>query len=515
MTSLFKNTFWAFLLFSFTFTDLAFSSGGSSNENLVKEFGPKVLRAKVYRRYNVHRFSFSPEDENSEYVIRVINGDGKAPKLKNCRGLTRHRRIRCYVINRLKLKKERLLNASQVYIHLNGKRIFADRRFQKVKTFKDIRTQLKAKNNFQIYVRGSKIARIKLAIYRVDQPNLPPVAAFESSVQDLSVSLDASNSSDPDGNIASFSWNLGDGNSASGSSVQHTYATAGTYDIQLTVTDNDGATNSVTQSVTVEAGNALPVGDFFYGHNNQALPMVMQFKAINVSDADGQVVNFDWNFGDGNTASGEEAVNLYFSPGTFTVTLTLTDDQGGQTVISKEIIASDNQLPIANFDFNPPGSKAPATISFDGSSSSDPDGHNIIDYTWKVSDGREFKGQNVDIDFTDAGEYEVELTVLDELHGFSSTTKTVIITVTEAPVIVLVINNDDPTAPAVCEFDASGSSDPDGTIVSFDWEFGDGNNGSGSIVTHTYQFPGSYPAKLRVTDSDGDMAIKEFIIEVQ
>lgn len=82
--------------------------------------------------------------------------------------------------------------------------------------------------------------------------NEPPAAAFEFSVSALDVTLDGAGSSDPDGSIASYQWDLGDGASASGVTASHTYATAGTYQVTLTVTDDAGASHSLTQSINVE-----------------------------------------------------------------------------------------------------------------------------------------------------------------------------------------------------------------------------------------------------------------------
>jgi PKD repeat protein len=83
-------------------------------------------------------------------------------------------------------------------------------------------------------------------------PNQPPTASFSSSIADLAVDVDGSGSTDPDGTIASHSWTFGDGTTATGAVPgRHTYATAGTYDVTLVVTDDRGATSSVTRSVTV------------------------------------------------------------------------------------------------------------------------------------------------------------------------------------------------------------------------------------------------------------------------
>ncbi|MFT3877002.1 MAG: PKD domain-containing protein [Propioniciclava sp.] len=83
--------------------------------------------------------------------------------------------------------------------------------------------------------------------------NVVPVASFTSSVDGLAVSVDGSASSDPDGSIASYAWDFGDGATGSGAQASHTYAAAGTFTVRLTVTDNAGATHSVTESVTVQA----------------------------------------------------------------------------------------------------------------------------------------------------------------------------------------------------------------------------------------------------------------------
>ena len=81
--------------------------------------------------------------------------------------------------------------------------------------------------------------------------NQPPVAAFTAAPSGLSVQVDGSGSTDPDGVVASYTWDFGDGTSGSGASTTHTYAAAGTYDLRLTVTDDRGATGTTTREVTV------------------------------------------------------------------------------------------------------------------------------------------------------------------------------------------------------------------------------------------------------------------------
>ena len=84
----------------------------------------------------------------------------------------------------------------------------------------------------------------------VSSNNATPTAAFTSSAVNLAASFDGSGSSDPDGTIASYAWDFGDGDTGTGATPSHTYATAGTYTVKLTVTDNGGATDTVTKPVT-------------------------------------------------------------------------------------------------------------------------------------------------------------------------------------------------------------------------------------------------------------------------
>lgn len=102
-------------------------------------------------------------------------------------------------------------------------------------------------------IRGySSFSGVSLvANYQTSGPNVAPTAAFTSNCTDLSCSFNGGSSSDSDGSIAAYSWDFGDGNSATGQSPAYTYSAAGDYVVTLTVTDNDGATDTTSQTVTV------------------------------------------------------------------------------------------------------------------------------------------------------------------------------------------------------------------------------------------------------------------------
>jgi PKD repeat protein len=93
-------------------------------------------------------------------------------------------------------------------------------------------------------------------------PNVAPNAAFTSSVNDLTASVDGSGSEDPDGSIETYAWNFGDGSTGSGASETHRYDASGTYMVRLTVTDDRGDTDSVTHDVTVTAPTVFGRDDF-------------------------------------------------------------------------------------------------------------------------------------------------------------------------------------------------------------------------------------------------------------
>ena len=90
------------------------------------------------------------------------------------------------------------------------------------------------------------------------EPNEAPTAAFTTVTDGLQASLDGSSSTDADGAVVAHRWDFGDGHRGFGATPQHVYDAPGTYDVTLTVTDEDGASSSTVQPVTVE-GPALPL----------------------------------------------------------------------------------------------------------------------------------------------------------------------------------------------------------------------------------------------------------------
>ena len=247
--------------------------------------------------------------------------------------------------------------------------------------------------------------------------NQPPVANAGgpySAAVGAPVSLDGSASRDPDGSIASYAWNFGNGSTGSGVAPSATYAIAGTFTVTLTVTDNGGATSQASTTVTVTTNTQPPVanaGGPYAGTVNVAI----SFSGAASRDPDGSVVSYLWNFGDGTTASGVTAVHAYVAAGSYTVRLTVTDNDGLTSSASTTAQVSDGtglQPPVANPGGPYQGTTASPT-AFDGSASSDPDGR-IVSYDWTFGDGGTASGEKPTHAYSTAGTYTVTLTVTDD-----------------------------------------------------------------------------------------------------
>ncbi len=169
-------------------------------------------------------------------------------------------------------------------------------------------------------------------------PNSPPVAnagAPVTGVVNAPVQFDGTGSSDPEGTALSYSWDFGDGASATGfASPTHAYSRCGTYNVDLTVTDGVGLTGTASTSATIaSSGVDIPTAHAGGGTGrlyNGTVGSNVQFDGSGSSDPDCNIVSYSWDFGDGTTGTGLNPLHSYSSAGTYIVTLTVTDNDGLQ-----------------------------------------------------------------------------------------------------------------------------------------------------------------------------------------
>lgn len=245
------------------------------------------------------------------------------------------------------------------------------------------------------------------------QDNRPPVAAFSVSpdhgARNTVFTLDASASSDPDGTIVSYEWSFGDGTTASGKVIQHAYTSPGAFKVTLTVKDNSQGTNSASRDITVD--NAVPpVAHFNFSPEEGTTATNYTFDGSPSTDTDGRITKYHWLFGD-ETADGKIVHHTFKRPDRFQVTLTVTDNNGLESSIEKEVRVR-GIPPVATFSVSPSSGDTNTSFHFDATASHDPDGR-IVRFQWNFADGTRETGPTADHKFTKEGEFNVVLVVID------------------------------------------------------------------------------------------------------
>ena len=339
-----------------------------------------------------------------------------------------------------------------------------------------------------------------------------PTASFTASptldAPNAWASFDASGSTDPEGTITDYSWNFGDGataDTATTPTVSHSYATRGSYNVTLTITNNDGQTDTTTQTVRVDD----PPSAALTPSATLTIPgSAVSFDGTaSAPGAGGTITDYSWNFGDGTTIDTgitATASHTYTAPGVYTVKLTTSDDLGVSDKAA-EVITVDQ--PAAAFT-TPPAALAPGDpASFDATGSTDPEG-TITDYSWNFGDGTtDDTGTTPTAShtYTTRDHYNVTLTVTNSNGQTASSTETV--TVDDRPTAALTPSTSLATPGSAVSFDGTASAPgAGGAITDYSWNFGDASTqdtGTTPTTNHTYTTPGVYTARLTATDDLG------------
>ncbi|MCC5807458.1 MAG: PKD domain-containing protein [Opitutales bacterium] len=267
--------------------------------------------------------------------------------------------------------------------------------------------------------------------------NLRPVAEFSGTPSTgdapLPVFFDASASSDPDGEIVLYEWDFTNNGliDATGVTAQHTYPGAGTYTARLRVTDNEGGFTDATTTITV-TGNFAPVAIIEANPEEGRAPLSVSFDGSASFDPDGSIVAYEWDLtGDGQPDAFGPTANATFPEGTYTVTLTVVDNEGFEDTAEITIRSTINQPPVAGAVASPRDGMAPLAVNFNASSSFDPDG-SIVAYEWDFNSDGTYTGSGVSTQhtFQQPGQHTVRLRVTDNEGATDTTTLTILATAT-------------------------------------------------------------------------------------
>ena len=329
----------------------------------------------------------------------------------------------------------------------------------------------------------------------VAPPTLPPSAAIAVlpsiiEVGDI-VALSSLSTNSPD----TEEWSFGDGDSASGNQVTHTWTAPGTYLLTLTAA-NAAGTDSVTQTVDVVAELPAPlaqIGSF------DASPWVGEPTAF--SDVSIDAAAWLWDFGDGGTSTAQNPLHTFTSAGQKVVTLTVSNRNGTDSV---SVVVEPRLRPVAGFVASSTAVRAGEEVVFtDGSV-------NAITWFWSFGDGTVSGAQSPAHTYTAAGSYDVLLTI-ENATGDSDTSEPVVINVDPAAPLLSGIRAlpDDSgviTTLTTVTFEAQVAA-TSGPIDQYRIDFGDGSaieSGPSARFSHVFAVSGSYEVKMQARGPLGD-----------
>jgi PKD repeat protein len=255
---------------------------------------------------------------------------------------------------------------------------------------------------------------------------VPSFTFTPTQPQDNQTVLFDASASQPVGGIAEFTWNFGDGGTATGRTATHAFGVAGSYAVTLTIVDSFNRAASTTQSVTVGAG-LNPVAAFTFSPTTPLIAQSVFFNASTSRPAPGRtIVSYQWDFGDGSPlAEGQQTSHIYGTQGTYTVTLVVTDD-GGRFAAVSQTVNIGSGAPTADFTFSPTSPVRFQVVNFNATPTAAP-GRTIVSFFWSFGDGSNGAGQTVGKAYTTAGSFNVTLTVTDNTGASASVTKAITI----------------------------------------------------------------------------------------
>jgi len=287
--------------------------------------------------------------------------------------------------------------------------------------------------------------------------------------------------------ITSWFWDFGDGTTSSGQSPAHQYGTLGNFPVTLVVSDANGCSDTASLSSQVHIGPTL-IPSFTVNDSGGCAPLGIQYNCT-VPNA----LTWSWDFGDGNTSSQPNPQHLYQNPGTYSVSLSVTTQNGCNGSVSIQDLIHADSVPSVGFTIVQDSGCAPFTASFINQS------NNNLSCIWDFGNGRTSSLHSPTETYPNDGTYPVSLTVSTPNGCANSIT---------SPHNIVVI---DPKAGFVgtplmgcqsmtVQFTHLGSP---GGISNYRWDFGDGNTSASRNPSHNYSSPGIYDVTLVVESPFG------------
>jgi len=231
-----------------------------------------------------------------------------------------------------------------------------------------------------------------------------------------------------------------------------------------------------------------PVASFSASSTSGKAPLSVKFTDTST----GTPTKWQWNFGDGSKAFLKNPTHKYSKAGIYTVSLTVKNAAGSNTLTKKDYIKIVTK-PVASFSASPTSGKVPLKVQFTDKSTGSP-----TSWKWTFGDGTTSTKQNPTHKFSKAGKYTISLTVKNAV-GSNTVTKTEYINVLTKPVAAFSASPTSGKAPLNVAFKDKSTGSP----TSWKWTFGDGTTSTKQNPTHKYSKAGKYTVSLTVKNAAG------------
>lgn len=291
------------------------------------------------------------------------------------------------------------------------------------------------------------------------------------------------------GGPTGWNWNFGNGNTSVLQNPTATYFTPGTYTVTLTASNLNGSNTLIrTQYITVYEP---PTVNFMANTRTGCFPLRVQFSDLSMPGAGNTNVSWSWDFGNGLTSTQQNPLVTYNTAGTYTVSLTVTNDKGcTRTVTRPNYITVTNGVDAAFTFSNPTVCHAPATINFTNTSTGPP----TLSYQWDFGDGNFSTAISPSHTYLADGSYVVTLV--------TTSTAGCVDTFRSNPIVIGAFTTSFNAPLTACINERVTFTNTSAPVpVSATWNFGDGGTATGINSNHTYTLPGTYTVRLYNTYS--------------
>ncbi len=323
------------------------------------------------------------------------------------------------------------------------------------------------------------------------KPNLitihdTPAATFSSPFSSSCDSADLFTFNGGPAGMSSWSWDFGDGNTASGQQATHVYNSTGNFTVSLVVTDINGCRDTLSRPGYINIGNSLTPG----------------FNASSTTGCDSMTVTFDplvqnaiswnWDFGDGNASTLQQPSHTYTAPGSYTVTLAVNTSNGCNGTASYPNAIVIEPSPQASFQVSRPDPCDWTTYQFTNTSAF------AVSYLWEFGDGTTSTADNPVHTYTGGGTQVVILHAYSA-NGCEDTVHIVTPIDSKQPKANFTGTPRSGCAPLAVQFDPK----PFPNANAWFWDFGDGNTSTQQNPLHVYIAVGEYKVTMKLTNTDG------------